>query len=413
MKSKRKILFVLGTRPEAIKMAPLIELSSRDPRFEVIVCSTGQHREMIRPVFEVFGIRPNYDFELMRPGQTLNDITVAVLEKMRTCVQREKPDWVVVQGDTTSAMAASLCAFYERISVAHVEAGLRTGDLWSPWPEEFNRRVTALIARLHFAPTAAAAANLIREGIDPSAIHVTGNTGIDALLAVTERFLRRVPAQDHRQGDFSFLNPRKKLILVTIHRRESFGEPMKAVLRGLLRLAEREDVELMIPLHLNPEVRKAAEEILGDRARWATGPWRSGESSIWLTEPLDYLSFVEAMNRSHFIISDSGGVQEEAPSLGKPVLVVRETTERPEAVEAGTSKLIGPSEEAVVREATRLLDDAGAFASMARTHNPYGDGHASGRILDRIAEVDAELFSGRPALPDFIETPLPVEAVAR
>lgn len=385
---KTKLMFVLGTRPEAIKMGPLILTAQEDPRFDVVVCSTGQHREMILPLFELFQIKPRYDFELMKPGQTLHDITGAVLEKMRECVKKESPDWVLVQGDTTSAMAASLCAFYDKVSVAHVEAGLRTGDMLSPWPEEFNRRVTALIARLHFAPTTESAENLFREGIAREAVEVTGNTGIDALLKVKDYLNASTSSgmQSALATEFDFLDASKKLLLVTIHRRESFGEPMRSVMQGLLKLAERRDVEMIIPLHLNPEVRKAAEEILGHRARWIGPDSQRGESSIWLTEPLDYLRFVYMMNRSHFIVSDSGGVQEEAPSLGKPVLVVRETTERPEAVKAGTSKLIGSSEDSVVREGTLLLDHPDEFRKMARMHNPYGDGQASRRILDRIAK---------------------------
>lgn len=290
-------------------------------------------------------------------------------------------------------MAASLCAFYDKVSVAHVEAGLRTGDMLSPWPEEFNRRVTALIARLHFAPTAESAENLIREGIMPASIEVTGNTGIDALLKVNERLGKDRELISTFKDSLNFLDPAKKLLLVTIHRRESFGAPMQSILQGLIELAQRSDVELLIPLHLNPEVRKAAQAVLGSQARWVNESSRSGESSIWLTEPLDYLSFVQAMNRSHFIISDSGGVQEEAPSLGKPVLVVRETTERPEAVKAGTSKLIGSTEAGVIRESTRLLDHPGEFEKMARAHNPYGDGQASERILNRMATTSSVMGS--------------------
>ncbi len=383
---KKKLMFVLGTRPEAIKLAPLILLAQEDARFTVVVCSTGQHREMLQPLFELFKIRPHYDFELIKPGQTLHDITATVLEKMKVCVKKESPDWVIVQGDTTSAMAASLCAFYDKVAVAHVEAGLRTGDLLSPWPEEFNRRVIALTARLHFAPTPESADNLFREGISQVSVEITGNTGIDSLLKMNDTLKSEKNFQSQLASSFDFLNPSKKLLLVTLHRRESFGEPVRAIMKGLLRLARRADVELLIPLHMNPEVRGAAAEILGGHARWVGKENLSEKSSIWICEPLDYLSFIYAMNRCHFILTDSGGIQEEAPSLGKPVLVVRETTERPEAVKAGTSKLIGSREESVFDEANLLLDDEREFEKMARAHNPYGDGKASQRILHKLAQ---------------------------
>lgn len=369
-------------------MGPLIEKASRDPRYEVVVISTGQHRELVRPIYKFFDVAPKYDFDLMRPGQSLHDITIGVLEKMRQVIRIERPDWVLVQGDTTSAMAASLCAFYDQVKVAHVEAGLRTDDIWSPWPEEFNRRVTALIADLHFAPTSEAAANLLRERLDPEHILVTGNTGIDALLQVRERLQNSAELNLLFQQQFSFLDPERRLILATIHRRESFGDPMRSILRGLSQLSQRPDVEVLIPLHPNPEVRKAVSEVLGDRAQWVNSRSRPGESRIWLMEPLEYLSFVYAMNRSDLIISDSGGVQEEAPSLGKPVLVVRETTERPEAVAAGTSKLIGADGDRIFREASLLLNSPIEYAKMNRPHNPYGDGRASERILRRIWEFE-------------------------
>lgn len=369
-------------------MGPLIEKASRDRRYEVVVISTGQHRELVRPIYKFFDVSPKYDFDLMRPGQSLHDITIGVLEKMRQVIRIEHPDWVLVQGDTTSAMAASLCAFYDQVKVAHVEAGLRTDDIWSPWPEEFNRRVTALIADLHFAPTSEAAANLRRERLDPENILVTGNTGIDALLQVRERLQKSAELNLLFQQQFSFLDPELRLILATIHRRESFGDPMRSILRGLSQLSQRSDVEVLIPLHPNPEVRKAVAEVLGDRAQWVNSQSRRGGSRIWLMEPLEYLSFVYAMNRSDLIISDSGGVQEEAPSLGKPVLVVRETTERPEAVAAGTSKLIGAHGDRIFREASLLLNSSIEYAKMNRPHNPYGDGRASERILRRIWEFE-------------------------
>ncbi len=380
-----KLLFVLGTRPEAVKLGTLIKRAQRDSRFSVSICSTGQHREMIRPIFDFFGLVPDVDFGLMKPGQTLTDVTCAVLSQLRAYIQTDRPDWIIVQGDTTTTMAASLCAFYEKIKIAHVEAGLRTGDITSPFPEELNRRVTTLISDLHFAPTPLSAENLLRENVDGRQIHITGNTGIDALLEVAG-LIRREPAiQESFSQHFEFLDARKKLILVTVHRRESFGEPMRNIMRALLKLSKRDDIELIVPLHMNPEVRKVAAEIFGRRARWASAHSRRGETKIWLIEPQDYLRFVYLMDRSHLIITDSGGVQEEAPSLGKPVLVVRESTERPEAVAAGTSKLVGSEAAGIVSAAGYLLDDPAEYARMSRAHNPFGDGFACEKILETIA----------------------------
>ena len=385
-----KLLIVLGTRPEAIKLGPLIEKARRDPRFEVQVCSTGQHREMLLPVFDFFEIRPDVDFQIMKPGQALADVTSSILLGLRNWVRDNRPDWIIVQGDTTTTMAASLCAMYERIPVAHVEAGLRTGDIDSPFPEEFNRRVTTLVSKVHFPPTPAAAANLLREAVEEERIHITGNTGIDALLSASQRLASNPMVRAEHERKFAFLNPAKKLVLVTVHRRESFGEPMRNIMKGLLELAKRPDIEMIIPLHLNPEVRRAAEEVLGLNARWASEGPVQAENKIWLTEPQAYTDFVYLMNRCHFIITDSGGVQEEAPSLGKPVLVVRESTERPEAIEAGTSRLIGASTERVIAEATRLLDSPGAYEQMAQAKNPFGDGRACERILECLAPAEAE-----------------------
>jgi UDP-N-acetylglucosamine 2-epimerase (non-hydrolysing) len=382
----KKVLFVLGTRPEAVKLSPLIRLAKSDSRFEVLVCSTGQHREMLKPVFELFGIKPDFDFQIMRPGQTLHSVTTGILEGMKDVLQAQKPDWVVVQGDTTTTMAAALAAFYERCRVAHVEAGLRTGDIESPFPEELNRRIAGLISKLHFAPTEAAANHLRAEGVPEDSLLVTGNTGIDALFLTRATLRESNSIGESIRRKFGFLNPEKKLILVTVHRRESFGEPIRRILKSILSLAERADVEIIVPLHMNPEVRRAAAEVLGSSACWVSPESTGGMARIWLTEPQDYPDFIYLMDRSHFIISDSGGVQEEAPSLGKPVLVVRESTERPEAILAGTSKLVGSRTEDILSSAFALLDDPVAYKKMANGHNPFGDGKACQRILSRLAD---------------------------
>ncbi len=381
---RKRVIFVFGTRPKAIKIAPIIRLAKESPALEVLVCSTGQHREMLNAVLEVFEINPDFDFQLMKPGQTLKDITVAVLENLTEIVRREKPDWIVVQGDTTTAMAASLCGFYEKIRVAHVEAGLRTQDRFSPFPEEFNRRVTALIADLHFAPTEPAAENLRREALPPNSIVVTGNSGIDALLYVDKKLNTDLAMKSSFENRFGFLDPTRKMILVTVHRRESFGEPMRHVFQALKTLADRTDVQIVIPLHPNPNVRLAANDVLGRSAQWWKPIETLNSAPIILLEPQQYLEFVYLMKKCYFIISDSGGIQEEAPTLGKPVLVVRESTERPEAIEAGTSKLVGTNAELICREATVLLDSPAAYAEMARAGNPYGDGTASTKILKSI-----------------------------
>ncbi|MBX3039642.1 MAG: UDP-N-acetylglucosamine 2-epimerase (non-hydrolyzing) [Bdellovibrionaceae bacterium] len=381
---KQKLLFVLGTRPEAVKLGPLIRMAKADSRFWVKVCSTGQHREMLKPVFKLFEITPDADFDLMKPGQTLTGVTTGILENMRSLLVGDRPDWVLVQGDTTTTMAGALSAFYEKIPVAHIEAGLRTGDISSPFPEELNRRVTGLIADLHFPPTAETEAFLKAEGVPANRILQVGNTGIDALLGTREAILNRPSLKEEMEKEFPFLDSKKKLILVTVHRRESFGEPMKKILKAITELSRRDDVEFLIPLHMNPEVRKVASEVLTD-ARWVTSDSTPGSSRIWLTEPQDYLKFVYLMMKCHFIISDSGGVQEEAPSLGKPVLVVRETTERPEAIKAGTSRLVGSETDVILTECRRLLDQPSEYAKMAEAKNPFGDGRACARILDRLA----------------------------
>jgi len=336
---------------------------------------------MLDQVLELFDIAPQVDLDLMSAGQDLTDVTCRVLESLRGVIRERTPDWIVVQGDTTTSFAAGLAAFYEKTAVAHVEAGLRTGNLLAPWPEEMNRRLTSVLARLHFAPTDGARQCLLRENVAPSRVHVTGNTVIDALLKVVAR-ISGGEMQAELDRRFSFLGPARRLILVTGHRRESFGSGFENICLALRALGEREDVDILYPVHLNPNVRKPANRILGDRER------------IHLIEPQDYLPFVHLMRRACLVITDSGGVQEEAPSLGKPVLVMRETTERPEAVEAGTAKLVGTNPELIVAEAARLLDDPEAYAKMARAHNPYGDGHACERIVKILLETPSSLHAG-------------------
>ncbi|QDK37491.1 non-hydrolyzing UDP-N-acetylglucosamine 2-epimerase [Bdellovibrio sp. NC01] len=383
----KTILVVFGTRPEAVKLAPFILQARRDKRFKVVVGSTGQHREMLKPLLNFFDIIPDFDLDLMKPGQSLADISIGVMKGLNDYLSNNKVDGVVVQGDTTSCFIGSLVSFYHRIPVIHIEAGLRSGDIYSPYPEEFNRKATGLIAKFHFAPTETSKANLVREHYPEECIHVTGNTGIDALFEVSSRLensnLKK--EYDHR---YSFLNPRKKLNLVTVHRRESFGTPMEEVMKGLVALSEREDVELLIPLHMNPQVRASAEKVFGGAARWVDKGQdiKEGQSKIWLCEPVDYVPFVYLMNRAHMIITDSGGVQEEAPSLGKPILVAREKTERPEAIHAGTSRLIPLEEKAFYRTAVEVLDTPEIFNKMSQAKNPFGDGKACERILNILAE---------------------------
>lgn len=370
-----KILVTFGTRPEAIKMAPVIGALRRNPGFEARVCVTAQHRQMLDQVLELFGIVPDHDLDLMRPGQDLYDITGNVLTGMRGVLREWRPELVLVHGDTTTTFAASLAAFYEKVPVGHVEAGLRTGNIYAPWPEEMNRRLTGAITSLHFAPTDRARDNLLKEGVAPASIHVTGNTVIDALLEVTARLREDEHLQPSFAARFSFLDARKRLILVTGHRRENFGEGFEHICHALRQLGERGDVEILYPVHLNPNVQEPVHRIL-----------RSCPN-VHLMEPQDYLPFVYLMDRSYLIITDSGGVQEEAPSLGKPVLVMRDTTERPEAVDAGTVKLVGTDESAIVREAALLLDDSSEYERMSRAHNPYGDGIASKRIINVLEKT--------------------------
>jgi UDP-N-acetylglucosamine 2-epimerase (non-hydrolysing) len=377
--AKKKILTVFGTRPEAIKMAPVIkELAAHPEHFSCRVCVTAQHRQMLDQVLTLFGIRPEYDLNLMQPGQSLTDITCAVLQGLSGVLAQWAPDLILVHGDTTTTMAVSLAAYYQQIPVGHVEAGLRTGDIYAPWPEEMNRRLTSAIAACHFAPTERSRDNLLAEGIASTKILVTGNTVIDALHEVVH-MLRTDPALQLKMAErFSFLDPEKRLLLVTGHRRENFGPGFERICTALKNIVTTQPgVEILYPVHLNPAVQEPVRRILG------TTP------SIHLVEPLDYLPFVYLMDRCTLIITDSGGVQEEAPSLGKPVLVMRDTTERPEAVLAGTVQLVGTDTAAIVHEAVTLLTDPVAFTRMSRAHNPYGDGQAAASIVSFLREFMA------------------------
>jgi UDP-N-acetylglucosamine 2-epimerase (non-hydrolysing) len=365
-----RILCIFGTRPEAIKLAPLIRRLRQEPfRFCVKVCVTAQHRDMLDPVLETFAIAPEYDLNLMRPGQSLAALTARVLEGLDPVLAAEAPGMAIVQGDTTTTAAAALAAFYRRIPVAHIEAGLRTGDLGQPFPEEMNRVVTSRLAALHFAPTRRAAGALLAEGVAPERVFVTGNTGIDAVHCVRDALVRGELAAP----EWPWLDTARKLILVTSHRRENFGAGFRSAVHALLRLAGRPDVQIVYPVHRNPGVRGPAHEML------------DGRPNIVLLDPLPYVPFVDLMRRAYLIVTDSGGIQEEAPSLGKPVLVLREKTERPEAVEAGTVRLVGTAEDAVWDAASALLDDPLRYEAMTRVHNPYGDGRASDRIAAALA----------------------------
>lgn len=367
-----KILSVFGTRPEAIKMAPVVkELEKHPESFKSIVCVTAQHRQMLDQVLNLFEIRPDFDLDIMKPGQDLFDVTCAVLQGLKQVMKQVQPDLVLVHGDTTTTMAATLAAYYCGVRVGHVEAGLRTHNKLAPFPEEVNRRVTGAVADLHFAPTSAARDNLLREGVDGDAIFVTGNTVIDALLSVSAKISADEALRARLDRDFDFLDPGKKLILVTGHRRENFGEGFRNICRALAQIAEEhDDVEILYPVHLNPNVQAPVRQILGDGRL----------SNVHLIEPVDYLPFIYLMTRSYLIITDSGGVQEEAPSLGKPVLVMRETTERPEAVTAGTVRLVGTDSVNIKSHVEKLLQDNDCYREMTKAHNPYGDGTAVERI---------------------------------
>lgn len=367
-----RVMLVFGTRPEAIKMAPVVSALRAQPGLEVQVAVTAQHRHMLDQVLDLFGIEPDEDLDVMTPAQSLPDLFGRILGGLSEVLSRRKPDMVLVHGDTSTTLAAALAAFYAQIPVAHVEAGLRTGDMHAPWPEEANRRLTAPLASLHFSPTARAQANLLREGIAADRVHVTGNTVIDALQDVVTRIRADSSLRDALDARLPLLDPERRIVLVTGHRRENFGDGMEDICGALVDIADARDVQIVYPVHLNPNVQEPARRLLGSHSR------------IHLVEPLDYLPFVRLMDRAHLILTDSGGIQEEAPSLGKPVLVMRTTTERPEAVDAGTVRLVGADRDLIVAETLCLLDQPEAHAAMAAAHNPYGDGRAAVRIAEAV-----------------------------
>lgn len=377
----KKVLVVFGTRPEAIKMAPLVHGLNANAAFNTKVCVTAQHREMLDQVLDLFEITPDFDLNIMAPGQTLNHVTTAILIGLDHVLEEFKPDLVLVHGDTATTFASALAAYYKQIDVGHVEAGLRTFDIYSPFPEEANRQLTSVLTKFHFAPTTSSKNNLVQEGVKSHSITVTGNTVIDALFWVKQKIENSSDLQKALASQLPVLDPQKKIILVTGHRRESFGEGFERICSALKGISiNNPDCQIIYPVHLNPNVQEPVNRIL------------SGVKNVYLIPPLDYLPFVYLMMRSYLIITDSGGVQEEAPSLGKPVLVMRETTERPEAVEAGTVKLVGTNSDLIQQEVSLLLDDVSAYQKMSTAHNPYGDGHAVKKILDILTvEYNLEL----------------------
>lgn len=365
-----RILTVFGTRPEAIKMAPVVKAISSDDFFDSRVCITAQHREMLDQVLSLFKIEPDFDLDIMKPGQSLTDITAHVLKGLEQVFTEWRPDIVLVHGDTTTTFATSLAAFYQQIPVGHVEAGLRTGNLYSPWPEEANRKLAGVLAAFHFAPSAMARNNLLKENIPEETIFVTGNTVIDALLNVVSYIKENTSVEAELNQSLPELNPQNKLILITGHRRENFGQGFENICTAIAQLVDDyDDVEIVYPVHLNPNVQEPVNRILGSVKR------------VHLIEPLDYLPFVYLMKKAYIILTDSGGIQEEAPSLGKPVLVMRDTTERPEAIEAGTVKLVGTRTESIIKEVGSLLSNPELYQIMSSSHNPYGDGKSANRIL--------------------------------
>ena len=372
---KKKILTVFGTRPEAIKMAPLVHALAADERFEAKVCVTAQHREMLDQVLELFEITPDYDLNLMKPGQDLTAITCGILQGLKPILSEFKPEHVLVHGDTATTFSTTLAAYYQQIKVGHVEAGLRTGNIYSPWPEEGNRKLTGTLADLHFAPTETSKQNLLNESTPENKIIVTGNTVIDALLEVIEKLESNLALKTSLQAKFDFLDSEKRLVLITGHRRESFGGGFERICEAIAQMSQKfPDVEFVYPMHLNPNVREPVNRLL------------KGLTNVFLIEPLDYLPFVYLMNKAYVLLTDSGGIQEEAPSLGKPVLVMRDTTERPEAVDAGTVMLVGTDVDTIVKELSTLLTSESAYKEMSFAHNPYGDGKACQRICDALAK---------------------------
>ncbi len=373
-------MIVFGTRPEAIKMVPVVmALKAKPEQFDVCVCVTAQHREMLDQVLELFNITPDIDLNLMQQGQTLGELTARALTALQQTMQKIKPDIVLVHGDTTTTFTASLAAFYAQIPVGHVEAGLRTHNIYSPWPEEFNRRVTGIVANYHFAPTQGSQDNLLAENTSAKNIIVTGNTVIDALQWVVEKIEQDFALTNALQKQFPMLNPNKKLILVTGHRRENFGSGFLNICQAIANIAKRNDIQIIYPVHLNPNVQQPVNDILGKL------------NNVHLIEPQDYLPFVYLMNQAHIILTDSGGIQEEAPSLGKPVLVMRNTTERPEAISAGTVKLVGTNQTTIEQEIIKLLDTPEEYKKMAYAHNPYGDGKASERISEFLIKQKSKI----------------------
>jgi len=371
--TRMRVLTIFGTRPEAIKMAPVVKALKNDVFFDSKVCVTAQHREMLDQVLSLFEIEPDYDLNIMKPDQSLTDLTSRLLIAIELVISEWRPDIVLVHGDTTTTFSASLAAFYQQIPVGHVEAGLRSGCINSPWPEEANRKLTATLASVHFAPTNKAKESLHKEGVLKSSVFVTGNTIIDALLKVVSYIEKNPLVSDGLKQRIPELNPNNKLILVTGHRRENFGQGFENICNAIAQLIDEfQDVEFVYPVHLNPNVQKPIKRILGDTKR------------VHLIEPLDYLPFVALMKRAHLILTDSGGIQEEAPSLGKPVIVMRDNTERSEAVAAGTVKLVGTDESSIIEEVRRLLTDEAAYKKMSAAHNPYGDGMASSRIVEHL-----------------------------
>ena len=363
-----KLLVVFGTRPDAIKMAPLVRVLRQSAVLEVKVCVTAQHRQMLDQVLKLFGINPDFDLDLMHPGQSLTQLTCSVLSRMDAVLGSYRPDWVLVHGDTTTALATTLAALYKQVGVAHVEAGLRTYNLRSPWPEEANRQITGRLAGLHFVPTSEAKKNLLQENVPANLIHVTGNTVIDALLDISRLLDDDRALEEDMRRRFSFLDESKPIVLVTSHRRENFGTGVESICRASKEIVARSNAQVVYPVHLNPQVQEPVRRLL------------AGLDNIHLIDPLDYLPFVYLMKRSYLILTDSGGIQEEAPALGKPVLVMRDTTERPEAVTAGTVMLVGADSVRIVSETLNLIKDQSAYSQMSMAHNPYGDGMACDRI---------------------------------
>jgi len=374
-KIRKRVLIVFGTRPEAIKMAPLIKLLKSDCRFESWICVTAQHRSMLDQVLKIFELSPNFDMDIMKVDQDLFQLTSRILTGMKEVLEKIRPDLVLVHGDTTTTLAGALSAFYHKIPIGHVEAGLRTGDIYSPWPEEANRKITSAISKYHFCPTVTASQNLLAEGVEKKHIYVTGNTVIDALLWVRDKIVSDLTLQKSLLETFSFLDPQKHLIVVTGHRRESFGDGFERICEAIKRIANYTNVQVVYPVHRNPSVLRPVNRLL------------SNIDNIFLIEPQQYLPFVWLMMRSHIILTDSGGIQEEAPSLGKPVLVMRDTTERPEAVKAGTVKLVGTEIAKITSEVLELLTNKSAYEEMSKAINPYGDGTACQRIVDTLSKV--------------------------